>query len=271
MHDRPEEPLYDFHSDAGQPRRRRDRGAARWRLPALIAVAVVALAGGGWYIFGHDRPQPVATEVPLLAPEGPLKTAPEDPGGMEFSHRDKSVYNLVGKNTEEGPVERLLPPPETPVPVTPAEPESAAPAQDMPVLTPVRPAPGQPQDAPAAPPADVSAPTASTAAPALPPPPVVAKPAKPRAAAAPESGRWQIQLGAWQSAAAAARVWEARRKAYPDLLGGLTHAVSQIRVSGKGDLHRLRAGPLKDRAAAEALCAALKQRQTGCVVVPPNV
>ena len=54
-----------------------------------------------------------------------------------------------------------------------------------------------------------------------------------------------------------------------DLLGSLSPSVSRADLEGKGTFYRLRAGPLPDRAAAQALCAALADRRVGCILVRP--
>lgn len=55
-------------------------------------------------------------EVPVIRrPILPAKIQPSEPGGMEISNQDKTVYALVEKNANlNTKVESLLPPPETP-------------------------------------------------------------------------------------------------------------------------------------------------------------
>lgn len=105
-------------------------GMMRW----LSVVFVVAALGGfvalAWYAYQSGM-QPVSEdEIPMVAAEpDPFKEKPEDPGGLQFEHQDKSVYNQLatGDGAGRAVAERLLPPPEEPVerpqPVEPLSPE----------------------------------------------------------------------------------------------------------------------------------------------------
>ncbi|MCH7938085.1 MAG: SPOR domain-containing protein, partial [Proteobacteria bacterium] len=48
------------------------------------------------------------------------------------------------------------------------------------------------------------------------------------------------------------------------ILGGLEHQVTRVNLGKKGTYYRLKAGPLKDNAAAKALCRKLKRRRQFC-------
>lgn len=83
---------------------------------AFIAVAVfIALA---WYAYQSSQ-SGSAEEIEVVYPEeGAVKEAPEETGGWQFPHQDKSVYNIVsgeGEVSEEAKVEQILPAPEEPV------------------------------------------------------------------------------------------------------------------------------------------------------------
>lgn len=107
--------LLDFELIAkSQP----DKGQGLW----LWVVLVLILAGGGWagwmYLQGDVQEQANADGVPMIAsPKFELKEKPADPGGMKVPDRDKLVYDrMAGDNGSANPgVERLLPPPETPL------------------------------------------------------------------------------------------------------------------------------------------------------------
>ena len=110
----PEE--YDFEPDI-RPRH-------RLRGPLLVFLVMVASAGGVWIAYnrGHDR---APGEVPLIqADQGATKTRPQQPGGMAIPDQDKLVY---AQGKAQGQVEKLLPPPETPLPHPSPPPEAAAP------------------------------------------------------------------------------------------------------------------------------------------------
>jgi len=91
----------------------------------LKTLLILVLAGGGgaatWAFYGdkikglfHDP----ESEIPVVrADPSPVKVRPENPGGLQVPNRDKLVYSrMQGGGTAEGSVERLLPPPETPLP-----------------------------------------------------------------------------------------------------------------------------------------------------------
>ena len=115
--------------------RRRDRGApglpvrARRRLPVVGAVIVLAAFGGAiWYAYTMGKSAMVSSEVPLItARTDPIRTEPDDPGGMQVPFRDKLVYEqLLSDAPPPSPKDAtLLPRPEEPVdrpPPMPAEP-----------------------------------------------------------------------------------------------------------------------------------------------------
>jgi hypothetical protein len=99
--------------------RRRTAGV----LTGLVSVAVIAA-----YIWsGNDGTEPDAYgEPPLIqAEEGPVRVAPDQPGGLEIPHRDKLVLQRVPGAEEDPRRERLLPPPEEPLPPPREEPVAA--------------------------------------------------------------------------------------------------------------------------------------------------
>jgi cell division septation protein DedD len=222
---------------------------------------------------------------------------------MAIPHQDKLVYNRIAPGQAQQPVERLLPPPEAPVdrPAPPAEPPADPAAGASPPMPPDATAPPAP-----APPATssgdtiakaiveagkdagtagesgatpfVRTPDASTTAPEPPPAPAAAPPPDPApqlaavpppAPAANASGpAWRIQLASLTSEAAARSEWQRMQKANEDLLGRLQLSLQTARLE-KGTYHRIQAGPLADRAAADAVCSALKARKQDCLVVAP--
>jgi hypothetical protein len=79
-----------------------------------------------------------------------------------------------------------------------------------------------------------------------------------------------VQLLAARSEADVGASWERLRGAYPDLLASLTPSVARTERAPGDTFYRLRAGPLRDRASADALCKALSARQQSCFVVSPG-
>jgi cell division septation protein DedD len=93
---------------------------------------------------------------------------------------------------------------------------------------------------------------------AAPPPPAAARSA------------FAVQLLAARSEADVGASWDRLRDAHPDLLASLTPTVARTERQQGDTFYRLRAGPLRDRAAADALCKALSARQQSCFVVSPG-
>jgi Flp pilus assembly protein TadD/cell division protein FtsN len=115
-------------------------------------------------------------------------------------------------------------------------------------------APGPEPDAPAigAAPADVQASPAEL----------------PRSSKADMAARW-VQLGAVRDSAAAEAVWRHIADRNHDLLNGLSYTVRSADLGpDKGVYFRLRVGPIGSTEAARNLCAALKERNVECFVVP---
>ena len=160
----------------------------------ILALLMVVFAGGLW--MGYHFLSRRAGEVPLIrADEQPIKTAPEQPGGMQVPGQNMYILNKEGQNDTH--VEQLLPPPEAPLPrPTPqSATANAAPATGATAPSVTAPAPGQanaqPNAAvpppPAQPNSPASAPVTAAAPPAVvvPPHPVVPPTPAPPPPAAP--------------------------------------------------------------------------------------
>jgi hypothetical protein len=143
-----------------------------------------------------------------------------------------------------------------PAEVTPGAPDPTA-LGTGPALPPVA-AAAAPIPAPA-----IAAPAAAQDRPAVPPP--AARKASPAG-----RGGYSIQLLAARSETQVGGAWNKLRGAHPDLLASLSPNVSATERSGSGTFYRLRAGPLHDRAAADALCKKLSARNQSCFVVVPG-
>ncbi len=143
---------------------------------ALVGLGAVAVAAAGiWFAYDQGVKRGAGGGPMLIkADNGPVKTAPENPGGMQVPNQDKQVFErLTGRQMGQGTatVENLLPPPEQPVPQQPL---------------PADPAPAQAPVAPAVPGIVAALPPATPqAAPATPAAPAAAAPAAPATAAKP--------------------------------------------------------------------------------------
>jgi hypothetical protein len=227
---------------------------------------------------------------------------------MAVPHQDKLIYDRLKAetgSTEAAAVERLLPPPENPLPrpETPPPPEAIEepPTSGLPPSAMDAPVPqsnGLPADPafqPAPPPP--SPPVAATPAPA-PPPVAAARPAPPPApppatpprvltppppAAAPTQtaalpppsappasssggGNFRLQIASVKSEDAARAEFQRLQKRYPDALGGLGVAYVRVDLGDKGIYYRVQAGPV-DEARATSICSSLKSQSVGCILV----
>lgn len=248
------EPVTPAESLGGLPR--------RWILGGLV-VLVVAGLGVAWWAWQAADTTAAGGQVPLIqAPTEPVRVRPDDPGGLDIADRDKLVYRRLSEGEPPPAVERLLPPPEEPQP--PPRPKPATPAAVAPEP------PAEPGEAPAA-----AAPGVSE--PGLEQPPEVAAEPQPVAAASkaaeappPVTGGYQIQLASVHTEPQAMSEWKRIRARNKDLLGTLEAHVSRVDLAARGVWYRLRAGPVGGAEDARALCATLKQRKVGCLVVKPD-
>lgn len=251
---------------------------------ALGALAVfVAIV---WYAYDQGRQAGSEAVAPLIkAPGKPVKIKPSDPGGMAVPNRDKVIFEGVSEGGEQR-VERLLPPPETPLP-PPAKPAADGATETAPAarasLIPPPPkavkgsaapkaaegsaapktaeAPAAPKAA-AAPKNPVQAPTSAT-------PRAESKPTQvAKAVAKPAAGTYRVQIAAVRSAKAARAEWARLQRKNKDVLGSLTFASQKVDLGAKGVFYRIQAGMVA-RAEARKICATLRARKQPCLVVKP--
>ena len=98
------------------------------RLAFVVATLSVVVVGGAlgymaWMSIFGDQKQTILADVPVIRADSlPTRMPPEEPGGMVVPHQDKTIYNQLERDadtTDKTEVERLLPPPEEPMPVPP--------------------------------------------------------------------------------------------------------------------------------------------------------
>ena len=228
----------------------------RWPTAVLTGIVMAVFAGGLWFFYHQGVRQPApgpGGEVPLIrADDKPMKMKPDQPGGMPVPDQNVSVYD---PKTGASPVEKLLPPPEQPMPrpvpreaTAPSAP-STAPAQSAPAAT-------------AAPQQQAAATTAAPKAPAKPAP--VKEPAAAAPAKSVPAGPVRLQLASLRTPEAAKEEWSRLKREHPELLGRLTAVAVKADLGDKGVWYRVQTQSFDNAAAAERLCADLKKQNIGC-------
>jgi len=219
-------------------------------LRASCALGAMALLGGlMWHAYGEGQSGGSTRAIPLVrADAGPIKTRPKEPGGLSVPHRDKRIYERLAPGSKRaggGKVERLIP---------------------RSKVGDISPAAGGSAKRVARPKVKGGAARVRVA--------VERKKAKRRAAPKPAAapgarrGRYRIQIAAYPSPQLAARRWQKLKGRHKDLVRNLEWYVEKInRAGGRAPLYRLQLGPLKDRRAAQELCAKFGKRKVSCLFV----
>lgn len=245
------------------------RGPGMRSLIMGVAIAALGIFGGFlWYAYSQSKDKNDGSIPPtILADAGPTKVKPDTPGGLDIPHQDKTVYNRMDTRATESEPKNLLAAPEIPI-ARPNEPDvellsklfgdtaPAAPpipmdpAEQMPVVVDLLPpGPGGAKITAAVPEPDAQHIAVTTPD--------------------PTSGKFLLQVGAFRDKAGADAGWARMRKRHGDLLAGMEPDIARADLGAKGVFYRLRIGPLGDKAEADGLCGALKERKLGCLVVKP--
>ena len=216
------------------------------RLPLLIVIALLVLAAFGgvvWlaYSEGLQKGRESAPQV-IAADRGPVRTAPENPGGAT-PYQGLKIYEQPAPSESES------------APAT-GTPPAAAPSTHAQTTAPTH--------APSAPPhaAAVTAPKPAAPKPAA-PKPATTKPASAPVKTASTAGGYVLQIGAYKSEAEAKTAWKSYQRKHP-LVGGYTPNIKRVDLGAKGVWYRLRIGSFASRGAAGTLCAKLKADGGGC-------
>ncbi len=262
---------------------------------ALAGLAMAAVVG--WFVLAPQYQSGEEEEVPVIRrPQEEVKIPPVEPGSVEISNQEKTVYDIIERKPENQEEANVLPPSEQPnadaiealVEEVTAK-ENAAPAAQTneiraeSLAAPAKPAEVKTEKAPVVPvTAEASAekekPVASRAEEPVPAetkavrtavkaerPAPKAKEAAP-AAAKQETiakGAWQIQLMSSPNKAAVEKSWKTMSAKYK-ILSGLPHEVSSVDLGAKGTYYRLKAGSFATKAEAAALCGKLKAAGGSC-------
>ncbi|MEI6557778.1 MAG: SPOR domain-containing protein [Rhodospirillaceae bacterium] len=124
---------FDAEDEAADPRGRRDGGFLTGLARLGFVFGAVAVVGGlVWLGFRHSAGVTDEASLPLIkADPRPLRARPAQPGGMEVPNQGILVFDRLDPGSAPPMVERLLPPPEAPLPrpvapVVPPPPADAA-------------------------------------------------------------------------------------------------------------------------------------------------
>lgn len=115
---------FDALDDFEYEEERYESKLLRWMSVGFVLLAVGGFGAVAWYAYHAGSEALSESDVPVIAAADlPMKETPADPGGWQFEHKDKSVYNelAAGKEGERPVAERILPAPEEPVQRPPVE------------------------------------------------------------------------------------------------------------------------------------------------------
>lgn len=257
---------------------------------AVLSLGLIA----GLAVWGYRLAVRDVTGVPVIrALEGPMRVAPEDPGGQTASYQGLAVNRVAAEGEAAPPPDRLelaprptnlaeedltvagltapAAPPSDPVaedaeeePAIDAAVDEAVEEAEAPIGAPARLAPDlRPMPRPAR-----VARAASAAAPVVTP----AAAAKPSAAEEIDPARLTaadrlVQLGAFDDAETARKEWQRLSARFGTYLAGRSRVIQESQSNGR-TFFRLRAAGFADDADARRFCAALLAEQAACIQVP---
>lgn len=252
----------------------------------LTALVLMAFAAVVWVAYQQGVNQGGDKNAPpvITAEAGPVKIAPENPGGVTVPDQDKQIYERMSAAEESAqpvPEGALAAPPEEPVdlPAAPApaamtaapsaseiEDPGAAEAGDAAI------ADSDPATAPASAAQVEAEAAAKEQAAALTEEIEKIDPGVAKAAAAqPDvaAGAFVVQLGSFKSDSEAASMWQTVKTKNTDQLGSFKPDIKRVDLGAKGIWYRLRVGPFETRADAVALAEVLKTRGLQPIVQKP--
>lgn len=228
------------------------RTAAAWTGMAISVALVLGTGVWGWRLMQRE-----VVGVPVIrAAEGPMRIAPEEPGGDTAEHQGLSVSRIAAGAGEipraselhlaprsvELEAEDMPEPPVPPAPVIAATDLAVAEALGLDAASLVK----------------ASAEVASRPEP------------RPRSRTArkavPASGGEAVQLGAFPEEQLAAAEWRTLVGRFPDLLEGTERRIERVEREDR-TFWRLRAGGFADLADARRVCAALTAGDAECIPV----
>jgi hypothetical protein len=218
----------------------------------IVSLALVLGAGlWTWRLMERET-----AGVPLIrAEQGPMRVAPDDPGGDRAAHQGLSVSHVAARKGKIVPADRLRLAPrgsDLAAADMPPDPDAVA-ATDLAVA-----------EALGLDTATLIPASAQIAA--RPAPRPATRVMKAEVAARAPSGGEAIQLGAFPTKERAAAGWVDLVARFPDLLDGTERRLERVERGGRA-FWRLRAGGFADLADARRVCAALAAGEAECIPV----
>ncbi len=222
----------------------------------LSLVLLAGFATWGWKLAVRD-----VSGVPVVrALEGPMRLAPDDPGGLRAAHQGLSVNAVAGGEAIAAPERILL----APSPPALDMPETALPEAVLPpgAIAPTTPGVTRSPVPPPRPSYDLVAETAARA---------VLQSLAPGAtvevdAANLAPGTRLVQLGALDDGAAARDEWERLTDSFPALFEDKGRVIQPAEAGGR-TFYRLRAHGFGSEAEARRFCAVLIAEDVTCIPV----
>ncbi|PKQ11991.1 MAG: SPOR domain-containing protein [Alphaproteobacteria bacterium HGW-Alphaproteobacteria-1] len=281
--------MADFHVSGGTPvdgPRRASMAGLMNMTGAVISLALI----GGIGTWGYGMVMRDVSGVPVVrALDGPMREAPEEPGGSPAAHQGLAVNEVAGNGTAAPPPDQVIIAPQ-PIDLTVEDALARAPSPAR--ITPApRPQPADVhlavvrEEAVEVAPAPETAPVRMAAVsgglgqslrprtrPATADPVAFALAAATSATAAevePDSlplGTRLAQLGAFESAEVARAEWDRLSTRLGDLLDGKSRVVQRAESGGR-TFYRLRAVGFEDLADARRFCSALQAEKAECIPV----
>lgn len=80
-----------------------ETGASRWVSVMVLLLAVAGFLALAWYAYhtGSQQAKSTSSDVVVVeAEETPIKEKPEDAGGMEFPHQEKTIFDALSASGE---------------------------------------------------------------------------------------------------------------------------------------------------------------------------
>lgn len=239
----------------------------RWMSIAVVILAVSGFVALAWYAYNAGQHNMRVEDVLIVkAEQAPTKIVPVSPGGAEFKHKDKEIYDALDPSQKKPEKTQALPKTEAPkrpeliekpvkVQAVAQKPKPATVKEE--VTSYVSPIPKAEQSKTLINP-DPYSPVEEKK-----PDPIVQAVKKAEQKSADVKGH-SVQLGAFGSEEEAQANWAKIRRSHLDVLDTESHKIVKADLGAKGVFYRLRVTGLASKEAAGALCKTLSARKQGC-------